>query len=173
MLVSRRLSLLSIDGMAGTYRSHLRRLPPWDYRLPPAAAIQQLVATWKILRQLPETIDGHRLGRCTVVSVTSLVEPDRNHRAQSANDISPNDASQRPCVHTNPRSSPTPFLVLQKLVQVTNAKLLIRLSNEPRISIQIGKQVYQPMFDSHTGYIPIVAEMETRITLYGATHFSK
>jgi hypothetical protein len=48
---SRRLSMLSISGIEGTYRTAYAECRLDDKRLPPAAAIQQLVAAWKVLRK--------------------------------------------------------------------------------------------------------------------------
>jgi hypothetical protein len=59
MLFSRRLSLLSIDGMEGT-----RRIAYADCRLEkdrfPPAAMQQLVAAWEVLRKSRKgSVDSH------------------------------------------------------------------------------------------------------------------
>jgi len=48
---SRRLSMLSIDGVEGTYRTAYADCRLEGKRFPPAAAIQQLVAAWKVLRK--------------------------------------------------------------------------------------------------------------------------
>ena len=48
---SRRLSMLSISGVEGTYRAAHADCRLEDKRLPPAAAIQQLVTAWKVLRK--------------------------------------------------------------------------------------------------------------------------
>jgi hypothetical protein len=47
----RRLSLLSIDGVEGTYRTAYANCRLEKNRVPPAATIQQLVAAWKVLRK--------------------------------------------------------------------------------------------------------------------------
>ena len=48
---SRRLQMLSISGVEGTYRAAHADCRLEDKRLPQAAAIQQLVAAWKVLRK--------------------------------------------------------------------------------------------------------------------------
>jgi hypothetical protein len=48
---SRRLSMLSPDGVEGVYRTAYKDCAFDGKRLPPAAAIQQLVAAWKVLRR--------------------------------------------------------------------------------------------------------------------------
>jgi hypothetical protein len=48
---SRRLSMLSPDGAEGVYRTAYKDCAFDSKRLPPAAAIQQLVAAWKVLRR--------------------------------------------------------------------------------------------------------------------------
>jgi len=49
---SRRLSLLSVEGVERTYRASYEDCRLERNRLPPAAAIQQLVTTWKVLRKI-------------------------------------------------------------------------------------------------------------------------
>jgi hypothetical protein len=51
MPFSRRLPPLSIDGVEGTYRTAYTDCRLEKNRFPPAAAIQQLVAAWKVLRK--------------------------------------------------------------------------------------------------------------------------
>jgi hypothetical protein len=48
----RRLSLLSTDGIEGTYQTAYADCRLDGRRFPPPAAIQQLVATWKELRRI-------------------------------------------------------------------------------------------------------------------------
>jgi hypothetical protein len=48
---SRRLSMLSIDGVEGVYRTAHNDCRFDGKRFPPAAAVQQLVAAWKVLRK--------------------------------------------------------------------------------------------------------------------------
>jgi hypothetical protein len=48
----RRLSLLSTDGIEGTYQTAYADCRLDGRRFPTAAAIQQLVATWKELRRI-------------------------------------------------------------------------------------------------------------------------
>ena len=47
----RRLSMLSVDGVEGTYRTAHAECRYDGKRPPPAAAVQQLVAAWKVLRR--------------------------------------------------------------------------------------------------------------------------
>jgi len=49
---ARRLSLLSTPGVEGIYQTAHRDCVYIGKVLPPAAAIQQLVAAWKILRKI-------------------------------------------------------------------------------------------------------------------------
>ena len=49
---SRRLAMLSVDGVEGVYRTAHRDSVYDDKKLPPAAAVQQLVAAWKVLRRM-------------------------------------------------------------------------------------------------------------------------
>jgi hypothetical protein len=48
---TRRLSMLSIPGVEGAYQTAYADCRFDGKRLPPAAAIQQLVAAWKVLRK--------------------------------------------------------------------------------------------------------------------------
>jgi hypothetical protein len=48
---SRRLSMLSISGIEATYRTAYAECRLEDKRIPPAAAVQQLVTAWKVLRK--------------------------------------------------------------------------------------------------------------------------
>lgn len=48
---SRRLSMLSTDGVEGVYRTAHADCKYDGKRLPPAAAVQQLVAAWRGLRR--------------------------------------------------------------------------------------------------------------------------
>ena len=52
---SRRLQMLSISGVEGTYRAAHADCRLDDKQLPPAAAIQQLVTAWKVLRRIRRT----------------------------------------------------------------------------------------------------------------------
>jgi hypothetical protein len=49
---SRRLAMLSVDGVEGVYRTAHRDSAYDGKKTPPAAAVQQLVAAWKILRRM-------------------------------------------------------------------------------------------------------------------------
>jgi len=49
---TRRLSMLSVPGIEGTYQTAYADCRFDGKRLPPAAAIQQLVAAWKVLRKM-------------------------------------------------------------------------------------------------------------------------
>jgi hypothetical protein len=49
---SRRLSLLSVPGIESTYQTAYADCRLDAKRCPPAAALQQLVATWKVLRKI-------------------------------------------------------------------------------------------------------------------------
>ena len=49
---SRRLSMLSTDGVAGVYRTAYADCRYDGKRIPPAAAVQQLVAAWRVLRRI-------------------------------------------------------------------------------------------------------------------------
>ena len=49
---SRRLSMLSTDGVESTYRTAYADCRYDGKRIPPAAAVQQLVAAWKVLRRV-------------------------------------------------------------------------------------------------------------------------
>jgi hypothetical protein len=49
---SRRLSMLSTDGVEGVYRTAHNDCRYDGKRLPPAAAVQQLVAAWRVLRRM-------------------------------------------------------------------------------------------------------------------------
>jgi len=48
---ARRLSMLSLPGVEGVYQTAHNDCRLDGKRLPPAAAIQQLVAAWKVLRR--------------------------------------------------------------------------------------------------------------------------
>jgi hypothetical protein len=48
---SRRLSMLSVSGVEATYRTAYAECRLEDKRFPLAAAVQQLVAAWKLLRK--------------------------------------------------------------------------------------------------------------------------
>ena len=48
----RRLTMLSIDGVEGVYRTAHRDSAYDGKDIPPAAAVQQLVAAWKVLRKI-------------------------------------------------------------------------------------------------------------------------
>ena len=48
---SRRLSMLSADGVEGVYRTAYPDCRYDGNRIPPAAAVQQLVAAWKVMRR--------------------------------------------------------------------------------------------------------------------------
>jgi hypothetical protein len=50
---TRRLSMLSVPGVEGVYQTAHNDCRFDGKRLPPAAAIQQLVAAWKVLRRMP------------------------------------------------------------------------------------------------------------------------
>jgi hypothetical protein len=47
-----RLSLLSVSGVEGVYQTAHRECAYVGKVLPPAAAVQQLVASWKVLRRI-------------------------------------------------------------------------------------------------------------------------
>lgn len=49
---TRRLSMLSVDGIEGTYRTAYKDCAYDGHKIPPAAAVQQLVAAWKVLRRI-------------------------------------------------------------------------------------------------------------------------
>jgi hypothetical protein len=49
---ARRLSMLSVPGIEGVYQIAHKDCRLDGKRLPPAAAIQQLVAAWKVLRRM-------------------------------------------------------------------------------------------------------------------------
>ena len=49
---TRRLSMLSADGVEGIYRTAHNDCRLDDKRVPPAAAVQQLVAAWRVLRKI-------------------------------------------------------------------------------------------------------------------------
>jgi hypothetical protein len=49
---TRRLSLLSTDGVEGVYQTAYKDCRYDGKRIPSAAAIQQLVAAWRVLRKL-------------------------------------------------------------------------------------------------------------------------
>jgi hypothetical protein len=49
---ARRLSMLSADGVEGVYQTAHNDCRFDRKRLPPAAAVQQLVAAWKVLRRM-------------------------------------------------------------------------------------------------------------------------
>jgi len=48
---TRRLSMLSVDGVEGTYHTAYAECRYDGRTPPPAAAVQQLVAAWKVLRR--------------------------------------------------------------------------------------------------------------------------
>jgi hypothetical protein len=48
---TRRLSMLSADGVEGVYRTAHQDCCLERNRIPPAAAVQQLVAAWRVLRR--------------------------------------------------------------------------------------------------------------------------
>lgn len=48
---TRRLSMLSADGVEGVYRTAHQDCRLEGQRVPPAAALQQLVAAWRVLRR--------------------------------------------------------------------------------------------------------------------------
>jgi hypothetical protein len=48
----RHLSMLSVPGVEGVYQTSYADCKYDGKRLPPAAAIQQLVAAWKVLRSM-------------------------------------------------------------------------------------------------------------------------
>jgi hypothetical protein len=48
---TRRLSMLSVPGVEGMYQTAYRDCAMVGKKIPPAAAIQQLVAAWKVLRK--------------------------------------------------------------------------------------------------------------------------
>jgi hypothetical protein len=52
---TRRLSMLSTPGVEGVYQTTYKDCRYDGKRLPPAAAIQQLVSAWKVLRQIRKT----------------------------------------------------------------------------------------------------------------------
>lgn len=49
---TRRLTMLSVDGVEGVYRTAHRDSAYDGKEIPPAAAVQQLVAAWKVLRRM-------------------------------------------------------------------------------------------------------------------------
>jgi len=49
---SRRLSMLSTPGVEGVYQTAYRDCAFKGNRLPPAVAVQQLVAAWRVLRKI-------------------------------------------------------------------------------------------------------------------------
>jgi hypothetical protein len=49
---SRRLSMLSVSGVEGVYQTAHRDCAYIGKVLPPAAAIQQLVCAWRVLRKI-------------------------------------------------------------------------------------------------------------------------
>lgn len=49
---TRRLALLSVPGVEGVYQTAHNECRFVEKRLPPAAAVQQLVAAWKVLRRM-------------------------------------------------------------------------------------------------------------------------
>ena len=51
---SRRLAMLSVPGVEGVYYTAYKDCRFDGKRVPPAAAIQQLVAAWKVLRKMQQ-----------------------------------------------------------------------------------------------------------------------
>jgi hypothetical protein len=51
---TRRLSLLSVPGIESSYQSAYADCRFDGKKLPPAAAVQQLVAVWKVLRRVQQ-----------------------------------------------------------------------------------------------------------------------
>ena len=49
---TRRLTMLSPDGVEGVYRTAHRESAYDGKKIPPAAAVQQLVAAWRVLRRI-------------------------------------------------------------------------------------------------------------------------
>ena len=49
---TRRLSMLSVPGVEGVYQTAYADCRFDGRKLPPPAAVQQLVATWKVLRMM-------------------------------------------------------------------------------------------------------------------------
>jgi hypothetical protein len=54
----RHLAKLSVPGVEGVYNTAYKDCRFDGKRLPPAAAIQQLVAAWKVLRRMYKGSDG-------------------------------------------------------------------------------------------------------------------